>query len=135
MAIYSWSKNLASLQKDAEKLHQDLSELGSDIGAEGGKRGGGPARRDPVIVLVEKIKREIDERFNKGIKRVSGLPKNMSYGKQQGEADQVWKNEYYKVSELVSQIHLTGETGGETDTAGRLEMLTKLLDVKDYFCN
>jgi hypothetical protein len=83
----------------------DLEELGDDMGAVG--TGGGNAssgnKRDHFEALVDKIKREINTIFDKGIKKTSNLPKTDNYGKVTSPEAQ-WRTEMHKMTEHLNNL-------------------------------
>jgi hypothetical protein len=82
----------------------DLEELGEDMGAVG--TGGNAAsgnKRDHFEALVDKIKREINTIFDKGIKKASDLPKQNNYGRVTSPEAQ-WRTEMHKMTELLNEL-------------------------------
>jgi hypothetical protein len=133
--IYKWSRGIGGLQQDAEKLSKDLADLGGEMGATG--PGQGIKTKDGITldrftVLTEKLKREIDQLLDKGIKRVSGLPQQTSYSKGQSDNEALWKNEFHGVSEQITSII----SSFDTDVTGnKMEVIVRLLDLKDNIQN
>jgi hypothetical protein len=129
--IYKWSRGIGGLQQDAEKLSKDLAELGSEMGASSsgsGVKGKDGITLDRFTVLTEKLKREIDQLLDKGIKRVSGLPQQTSYTKGASDNEALWKNEFHSVSEQISTIISSYDTDM---AANKMEVVVRLLDLKD----
>lgn len=101
-AVYGWNRGVNALQTEASKLSNDLGELVKDmqVGAgqkkgSGGATGGG-GKRDQFDVVTEKLKREIELLFDKGIKQISAVPSRTGYVKDQSD-EAVWKAQTNKL--------------------------------------
>lgn len=77
-SVYGWNRGVNALQNEAEKLSKDLGGLVKDMKVgqtqkKGGKEVGG-GKRDQFDIVTEKLKREIELLFDKGIKSIAGCP-------------------------------------------------------------
>lgn len=94
--------------------------------------GGGPAdsgnshKMDVFESLIISLKKEIENLFEKGIKKACGLPDNTSYEKISDPESQ-WRNEYHKLTEQLGNL-----LQGDFDSPGnKLALIQKFTDIKD----
>jgi hypothetical protein len=61
------------------------------------------SKMDVFESLIISLKKEIENLFEKGIKKTCGLPDVGSYGKMNDPESQ-WRNEYHKLSEQLGNL-------------------------------
>ena len=127
--LYNWSRSIKQLQKASQFISKDLSELEDDMGAIGT---GGPAeagsvtKMDAFESLIIGLKKEIENLFDKGIKKACALPESSSYGKITDPESQ-WRNEMHKLGEHMQQL-----MQGDFDSGNnKLNLVQKFMDIKD----
>ena len=107
-----------------------MNDLGTEMGAatKGGIKTKDGITLDRFQIITEKLKREIEQLLEKGIKRVSALPTQTNYGKGLSDTEALWKNEFHRISEQVTGIFSSFDTEHAGD---KIEILVRLMDIKD----
>lgn len=104
-SVYGWNRGVNALQNEAEKLSHDLGNLVKDMGqVQGGKgaaakKGGkeiGGGKRDQFDIVTEKLKREIELLFDKGVKQIAAVPTRIGNAKDQ-PIESIWKAQQNKL--------------------------------------
>lgn len=127
--MYSWNRGVQGLNGEALKLGKDLRDLNNDMGmanAKGGKGGRTGPKLDQFDVIVEKLKKEIEDLFHKGIMVVAAPPKGHNKNTC-GDEKARWKAESNKIQQNLTLII------SQTEQVGKMGTLIKLMDIKDQF--